>query len=61
MRIECSSFEQTWISFTQRRIVPSLVDIDPVVLEKKMYENKKSLQQQLADNQTGIHYIFTIS
>ena len=30
------SFEQTWIPFTQRWFVFSLVEIDPVVLEKKM-------------------------
>ena len=30
------SFEQTWIPFTQGYFVPSLVEIDPVVLEKKM-------------------------
>ena len=29
-------FEQTWISFTQRWFVSSLVEIDPVVLEKKI-------------------------
>ena len=29
-------FEQIWIPFTQRCIVPSLVEIGPVVLEKKM-------------------------
>ena len=34
------SFEQTWIPFTQEYFVPSLVEIGPVVLEKKM----KSLQ-----------------
>ena len=32
----CSSFEQTWIPFTQGCFVPSLVEIDPVVLEKKI-------------------------
>ena len=31
-----SSFEQTWIPFTQGCFVPSLVEIGPVVLEKKM-------------------------
>ena len=31
-----SSFEQTWITFIQGCIVPSLVEIGPVVLEKKM-------------------------
>ena len=30
------SFEQTWISFTQECFVPSLVVIEPVVLEKKI-------------------------
>ena len=30
------SFEQTWIPFTQGCFVPSLVEIGPVVLEKKM-------------------------
>ena len=29
------SFEQTWIPFIQRCIVPSLIKIGPVVLEKK--------------------------
>ena len=29
-------FEQTWITFTQGCFVPSLVEIDPVVMEKKM-------------------------
>ena len=32
----CPSFEQTWIPFTQGYFVPSLVETDPVVLEKKM-------------------------
>ena len=31
-----SSFENTWISFTQRYIVPKLDEIGPVVLEKKI-------------------------
>ena len=35
-----SSFEQTWIPFTQRYFVPSLVEIGPVVLEKmKMWKD----------------------
>ena len=38
-------FEQTWFPFTQGCFVPSLVEIGPVVLEKKM----KSLQ---TDGQT---------
>ena len=29
------SFEQTWIRFTRRCIVPSLVEISPMVFEKK--------------------------
>ena len=38
------SFEQSWILFTQGCFVSSLIEIDPVVLEKKMtvwkvYEN----------------------
>ena len=31
----CSSFEQTWITFIHGCIVPSLVKIGPVILEKK--------------------------
>ena len=31
-----SPFEETWIPFTQGWFVPSLVEIGPVVLEKKM-------------------------
>ena len=30
------SFEQTWIPFTQGCFVPSLVETDPLVREKKM-------------------------
>ena len=33
------SFEQTWIPFTQGCIVPSLVEIGQVVLEKKIFKN----------------------
>ena len=32
------SFEQTWIPFTQGCFVPSLVEIGPVVLEKKIFK-----------------------
>ena len=32
------SFEQTWIPFTQGCFVSSLVEIDPVVLEKKIFK-----------------------
>ena len=31
------SFEQTWIPFTQECFVPSLFEIGPVVLEKKIF------------------------
>ena len=34
-----ASFEQNWIPFTQRCIVSSLVEIGPVVLEKKIFSN----------------------
>ena len=33
-----SSFTQTWISFTQEWTVAGLVDIGPVVLEKKIFK-----------------------
>ena len=33
-----SSFEETWIPFTQGCFVPSLVEIGSVVLEKKFFE-----------------------
>ena len=33
-----SSFEQTWISFTQGCFVQSLVEIGPVVLEEKIFK-----------------------
>ena len=36
--------KQTWIPFTQGCFVPSLVAIGPVVLEKKIRKNVKSLQ-----------------
>ena len=32
-----SSFEKTWISFIQGCIVPSLVEIGPMVLEKRFF------------------------
>ena len=32
------SFEHTWIPFTQEWFVPSLVEIDPVVLDKKIFK-----------------------
>ena len=34
----CSSFEQTWIPFIQECIVPSLVGISSVFLEKKIFK-----------------------
>ena len=33
-----ASFEQTWIPFTQECFVPSLVEISPVVLKKKIFK-----------------------
>ena len=32
------SFEQTWIPFTQECFIPSLVEIGPAVLEKKILD-----------------------
>ena len=45
------SFEQTWIPFTQGCFVPSLVEIGPVVLDKKMkmwkvYDNDNNNDRQ---------------
>ena len=37
-RIFGSSFEETWIPFTQGCFVPSLVEIGSVVLEKKIFK-----------------------
>ena len=34
-----ASFVQTWIPFTQGYFVPSLVEIGPVVLEKKIFKS----------------------
>ena len=31
------SFEQTWIPITKKSFVPSLVEISPIVLEKKIF------------------------
>ena len=45
------SFEQTWIPFTQGYFVPSLVEIGPVVLEKKM-KMWKVYRQTRTDRQT---------
>ena len=36
-RIIGSSFEETWIPFTQGWFVPSLVEIGSVVMEKKIF------------------------
>ena len=49
-----SSFEETWIPFTQGCFVPSLVEIGPVVLEKKMkmwkvYENDDGQRRRTTD------------
>ena len=39
----CPSYEQTWIPFTQKYSVPSLVETGPVVLEKQnIYRQMKS-------------------
>ena len=38
-----SSFEQTWIPFTQRCIVAGLIDIGPVVLEKKIFKFRQCI------------------
>ena len=37
--LNCSSFEQTWILISQEGIMPSLVEICPVVLEKKIFKS----------------------
>ena len=34
------SFEETWVPFTQGCFEPKLVEIDPVILEKKMKMGK---------------------
>ena len=49
------SFEQTWIPFTQGCFVPSLIEIGPVVLEKKMkmwkvYDNDDNDNDDNDDN-----------
>ena len=48
------SFEETWIPFTQGCFVPSLVEIGPVVLEKKMkmwkvYDNANNNDRRTTD------------
>ena len=37
------SFEQTWIPFTQGCIVPSLVEINPVGQEKKIFKFRQCI------------------
>ena len=37
------SFEQACIPFTQGRFVPSLIEIGPVVLEKKIFNFNKCI------------------
>ena len=37
MRIKWFFFEQTWIPFTQGCFEPSMVEIGPVILEKKIF------------------------
>ena len=44
------SFEQTWNPFTQGWIVPSLVEIDPVVLEKTWKCDKFTTTTTMMDN-----------
>ena len=45
------SFEETWILITQGYFVPSLVEIDPVILEKmkmwKDYDNNNDGHRQI--------------
>ena len=46
-----ASFDQTWIPFTLKCFLPSLIEIDPVVLEKKMkmwkvYDNNNDDDEQ---------------
>ena len=50
-KLSGSSIEHTWIPFTQGRFVPNLVEIDPVVLGKKMkmwkvYDDKQQHRRQ---------------
>ena len=37
------SFEETWFPFTQGCIVPSLIEISPVVLEKKILKFRQCI------------------
>ena len=41
--LDCSSFEQTWILFTQWCFVPNLVEIGPAVLEKKHFKFRQCI------------------
>ena len=43
-------WKKNWIPFTQRWFVPSLVEIDPVVLEKKMKMWKVNNDDEDKDN-----------
>ena len=38
LRIDCVLFVNTWIPFTEGYIVPSLIEIGPVILEKKIFK-----------------------
>ena len=38
-----SSFDQTWISFTQECFVPNLVKIGPAVLEKRIIKFRQCI------------------
>ena len=47
------SFVQTWIPFSQRYFVPSLVDIGPVALENKKKMWKVNDDDNNGDNDDG--------
>ena len=52
------SFEQTWIPFTRGCIVPSLVEIDPVVLEEKIFKFRQCI---FAISSMSFRYFATVS
>ena len=47
------SFEQNWILFTQRCFVPSLVEISPLVLEKKQFKFRQCIFPILLSSPLG--------
>ena len=65
----CPSTEQTWIPFTQRCFVPSLVENGPVVLENKMKmwkvyrqtDGQKDKRQSEKLNWAFIHLIYKLN